>query len=77
MVVNLLGGRIGFKDLLNKITLLWNPQGHFQLMDLENEFYFVRFQEESDFTKVLTAEPWVVFSRYLSVQPWSIDFSTA
>lgn len=30
VVVKLLGGRIGFNALLNKISLLWNPQGRFQ-----------------------------------------------
>lgn len=76
-IVKLLGGRIGFNSLLNKIKLLWNPQGLFQLMDLENDFYLVLFQEENDFNKVLTATSWVVFGRYLSIRPWSTDFSTS
>lgn len=36
IVVKLLGGQIGFNAFLNKITMIWNPQGNFQLMDLEN-----------------------------------------
>lgn len=46
-------------------------------MNLENDFYLVRFQEENNLNKVLTAGPWVVFGRYLSVRPWSADFSTS
>lgn len=43
IIVKLLGGKIGFNALLNKITLIWSPQGHFQLMDLENDYYLIRF----------------------------------
>lgn len=70
-------GRIGFNALLNKITLLWNPQGRFQLMDLENDFYLVWFHDEDDLSRVLLAGPWVIFGLYLSVRPWSLYFLTA
>lgn len=76
IVVKLLGGRIGFNALLNKITLLWSPRGQFQLMDLENDFFLVRFQVDEDYQRALTEGPWVVFGKYLSVRPWTPKFST-
>lgn len=27
IIVKLLGGRIGFNALLNKVSMIWNPQG--------------------------------------------------
>lgn len=45
-------------------------------MDLENDFYLVRFQDEDDFSRVVLGGPWVIFGRYLIVQPWSSNFST-
>lgn len=77
IIVKLLGGRIGFNALLNKISMLWNTQGQFQLMDLENDFYLVSFQENDNYAKVLSNGPWVVFGKYLTVSPWSPDFSTS
>ncbi|KAA3478041.1 Endonuclease/exonuclease/phosphatase [Gossypium australe] len=36
------------------------PKCEIQLMDLENDFYLVRFQDESDYNKVLVGGPWTV-----------------
>ncbi|MBA0694313.1 hypothetical protein Goari_004624 [Gossypium aridum] len=73
----MLGGKIGFNVLVNKITSLWSPKCPIQLMDLENDFFLVRFQDENDYNKALVGGPWVIFGRYLTVRPWSPDFSIA
>ncbi|KAH1091757.1 hypothetical protein J1N35_019014 [Gossypium stocksii] len=57
MIVKLLGSKIRFNALSNKITLLWKPKGSFQLMDLENEFYLVQFNDTNDYNNVLTRGP--------------------
>ncbi|KAK5843368.1 hypothetical protein PVK06_005823 [Gossypium arboreum] len=46
-------------------------------MDLENDFFLVRFQDENDYNKALIRGPWVIFGRYLIVWPWSPSFSTS
>ncbi|MFQ6666640.1 hypothetical protein Gotur_032922 [Gossypium turneri] len=53
VIVKLLRGRIGFNVLLNKINLLGNLQCRIQLIDLENDFYLVHFQDESNYNKVV------------------------
>ncbi|KAH1121100.1 hypothetical protein J1N35_004260 [Gossypium stocksii] len=45
-------------------------------MGLENDYYLVRFSEEDGYNKVLTNGSWVIFGQYLTVRPWSSDFST-
>ncbi|KAL4303172.1 hypothetical protein GQ457_10G004290 [Hibiscus cannabinus] len=55
---------------------MWNPLGEIQLIDLDNEYFLVRFAKEEDYVHVLTGEPWVVYGSYLTVQPWSRNFST-
>ncbi|MBA0583592.1 hypothetical protein Gorai_014443 [Gossypium raimondii] len=45
-------------------------------MDLENDYYLVRFSEEDDYNKVLTNGPWVIFGQYLTIRPWTPDFLT-
>ncbi|MBA0590328.1 hypothetical protein Gorai_019041 [Gossypium raimondii] len=52
ITINLLGRKIGFNSLLNKVTSLWSPKSHMQLMDLENYYYLVRFQDKGDFNKL-------------------------
>ncbi|MBA0799030.1 hypothetical protein Gohar_009566 [Gossypium harknessii] len=69
MITEVVGGRMGFNALFNKIHSLWKLKMTSQLMDLENEFYLVKFQGERDYTKALIVGPWLVFGQYLTVQP--------
>ncbi|KAK5840216.1 hypothetical protein PVK06_009103 [Gossypium arboreum] len=61
VIVKLLRSRIGFNALINKITLLGKPKGAFQLMDLENEFYLVRFNDTFDYNNALIGGLSVVY----------------
>ncbi|KAJ4842582.1 hypothetical protein Tsubulata_042126 [Turnera subulata] len=74
VVVKLLGRAIGFKTLQSKLQSLWNPKGPIKIIDLENNYFVVRFWEEDDFDKALLEGPWSIFSHVLSVQPWSQAF---
>ncbi|KAL4318284.1 hypothetical protein GQ457_18G011590 [Hibiscus cannabinus] len=76
VVVRLLGKSIGYRALLSRIQSLWSPSGGMNLIDLDNEYYLVRFALEEDFQKVVKGGPWVIYGSYLTVQPWSLCFST-
>ncbi|KAE8659528.1 hypothetical protein F3Y22_tig00116962pilonHSYRG00593 [Hibiscus syriacus] len=52
VIVCLLGRAIGFKALESRIQTLWKPQGRFQLMDLENNYFIIRLECEEDYVKV-------------------------
>lgn len=45
LVIKLMDRSISFTALLNRIQLLWKPSHPFQLMDLDNNFYLVRFED--------------------------------
>ncbi|KAL4297759.1 hypothetical protein GQ457_12G019230 [Hibiscus cannabinus] len=77
MIIRLMGKPIGYRALWNWIQTLWNPSGEISLIDLDNEYYLVRFASEANFHKVLSGGLWVIYGSYLTVQPWSIHFSTA
>lgn len=53
---------------------MWDPRAPIQLMDLENNFFVVRFQDESGYNKALVGGPWIIFGQYLMVRHWSLDF---
>ncbi|KAL4311843.1 hypothetical protein GQ457_01G028380 [Hibiscus cannabinus] len=76
IIIRLLGKSIGYRAPLNRIQSMWNPLGEIQLIDLDNEYFLVRFAKEEDYVHVLTGGPWVVYGSYLTVQPWSRNFST-
>ncbi|KAL4281384.1 hypothetical protein GQ457_03G041560 [Hibiscus cannabinus] len=77
VIVRLLGKSIGYRALLNRVKSLWNPKGDMCIIDLDNDYYLVRYAIEEDFQKVLSEGPWVIYGSYLTVQPWSRDFSTS
>ncbi|KAH1121980.1 hypothetical protein J1N35_005140 [Gossypium stocksii] len=57
MVIKLLGRKITFNAILNIITILWKTKSYFQLMDLENDYCLVQFNDKEDFKNVLTKGP--------------------
>ncbi|GMI90637.1 hypothetical protein HRI_002733000 [Hibiscus trionum] len=77
IIVRLLGKAIGYRALLTRVKALWVPVGKLELVDLDNEYYLVRFKLESDYDRVLSGGPWVIYGSYLTVQPWSRSFSTS
>ncbi|KAL4297268.1 hypothetical protein GQ457_12G007760 [Hibiscus cannabinus] len=76
IVIHLLGRAIGYKTLLSRIHAIWKPLGDLQLIDLENNYFLVRFADSRDYSMVFTEGPWTIFGSYLTVQPWSRSFST-
>ncbi|KAL4353660.1 hypothetical protein GQ457_06G023040 [Hibiscus cannabinus] len=76
VIVRLLGRQIGYRMLWNRIKAMWVPQGQFQLVDLENDYFLVKFELKSDYDRVLADGPWTIFGSYLTVQPWTREFST-
>ncbi|KAL4384528.1 hypothetical protein GQ457_15G012170 [Hibiscus cannabinus] len=77
IIVRLLGRTIGFRSLWNRIHALWKPVGELHLVDLDNNYFLVRFTDAGDYSKALTQGPWTIFGNYLTVQLWSRDFSTS
>ena len=50
----------------------------FSVIDLENNYFFIRFRSSNDVVDALTKGPWLIMRHYLIVQPWTptFDFTT-
>ncbi|KAL4311902.1 hypothetical protein GQ457_01G027760 [Hibiscus cannabinus] len=66
----------GYRALVNRVTALWKPIGSLHIIDLDNNYFLVRFSDPSDYSKVLTEGSWTIYGSYLTVQPWSRQFTT-
>ncbi|KAK5785077.1 hypothetical protein PVK06_039622 [Gossypium arboreum] len=75
VVVKLLGRNLAYSILHNQIFSLWKPSHSFYLMDIENDYFLVKFQSKEDYEMVLTQGLWIVFGQYRTVQPWSQNFN--
>lgn len=74
LVVKLLGKRLGYTAMKDRLTRLWKLFAGFKLMDIGNDFFMVKFENEMDHTKVMDEGSWMVFDHYLNMQIWSPDF---
>ncbi|KAE8674715.1 hypothetical protein F3Y22_tig00111721pilonHSYRG00161 [Hibiscus syriacus] len=48
----------------------------FNLIDLDNDYFLVKFENLEDYSRVLTDGPWMIYGSCLTVQPWSRKFTT-
>ncbi|KAJ8750588.1 hypothetical protein K2173_015755 [Erythroxylum novogranatense] len=69
LIIKLLGRRITYNDLSNKLEGLWRTKRPFHLSTLENDYYMEKFQSKEDYVMVLPEGPWLVFGHCLTVQP--------
>ncbi|KAK8494404.1 hypothetical protein V6N12_002353 [Hibiscus sabdariffa] len=76
IVIKILGRRIGYATIRNKLYEAWKPAQDFKLMDIENDYFLVTFRSHAHYLHVLADGPWTMFSHYVSVEPWTEDFST-
>lgn len=57
MIVRLLGKRLGIRFLRNRLLKLWMPKESLEIMDLEHDFFLVRFSEWEDIKRVFNNGP--------------------
>ncbi|XP_054801506.1 uncharacterized protein LOC129305527 [Prosopis cineraria] len=74
VVIKLLGRKISYRQLRMQLQLIWRPLRLFQLNDVDDECFLVKFSNEEDFQRILTTDPWVIYGHYLTVQPWTPSF---
>ncbi|KAH1090889.1 hypothetical protein J1N35_018146 [Gossypium stocksii] len=77
VVLKLLGRNIGFSVLQNKIYNMWRPLEPIHMMDIENNYFLVKFQNKRDCEKALAEGLWIIFGQYLTIQSWTMAFDTS
>ena len=78
VIVKLLGRTIGYRTLCMRLNVMWKTTMTYSVIDLENNYFLVRFRSASDAVDALTKGPWIIMGHYLTVQPWTpyFDFNT-
>ncbi|XP_057451811.1 uncharacterized protein LOC130743586 [Lotus japonicus] len=74
LVVSLLGKTLGYRTMKQKLGTLWRLVGDFDMIDVGNGFYMVKFDIKEDKDKVINGGPWMVFDHYLAVSTRSPKF---
>ena len=74
LIIKLLGKSVGYRVMRDRLQSLWKMQAGFDMQDLGNGFYIVKFDMMEDQLKVMDGGPWMLFDHYLTVCTWSPDF---
>ncbi|PNX98041.1 hypothetical protein L195_g021281, partial [Trifolium pratense] len=74
IMVKLLGKTLGNKGMKDRLQKIWKLLGGFEIHDVDNGFYTVKFDIAADKEKVVSEGPWMISDHYLAVSHWSPDF---
>ena len=74
LIVKVFGRIVGFHFLHSKIMQLWKLAGRLDCIDLENDFYLIKFGLVEDFEKVLKGGLWFIGEHYLTIRAWEPYF---
>ena len=72
--IKLLGKTVGYHFLKEKLVRLWKLSSYFDIFDIGNGYYMLKFSDEDDKKKVMEEGTWTIFNHYLMVCTWSQDF---
>ncbi|XP_058758009.1 uncharacterized protein LOC131631237 [Vicia villosa] len=74
VIVKLLGRKIGYKALENRLQQMWVRKGIIRIIDLGHDYYLVCFTHEEDKNAAMADGPWFIYDHYLTVKEWTPDF---
>ncbi|KAK8485388.1 hypothetical protein V6N11_013766 [Hibiscus sabdariffa] len=74
LVLKVLGCRVGYTTLYNRLLHIWKSKKPIRLTNIENDYYIFGFSSQAVYLVALTDEPWTIFGHYITVEPWSPEF---
>ncbi|KAJ1394639.1 Zinc finger, CCHC-type [Sesbania bispinosa] len=77
ILVKLLGKRLRMRFLRQRLLKMWLPEGSLKMIDLENDYFFIRFSNLQDVSRVFEGGPWMILDHYLTVRKWHPKFFPA
>ncbi|MBA0673243.1 hypothetical protein Goklo_023981 [Gossypium klotzschianum] len=75
LIVKLLGRRLSHLTMSNRLQVSWKTKQTLQIIDLENDYFSVKFQDDDEYLYALSGGLWMIFGHYLTVQSWTPSFS--
>lgn len=74
VIIKLMGRPLAFTFLRTRLLQKWDLKGPMSLIDLENNYFIVKFLYEEDMKYVLTGGPWQIAGQYIVTQKWKPGF---
>ena len=77
LIVKVYGKIVGYSYLTFKINTLWKPIANMDYVDLEKDFFLIKFDQRSNYDKVLQGGPWFIGEHFLAIKPWKPYFKAS
>lgn len=74
VIIKVVGKKVGYHFLYNKLHAMWRLQSPFMLIDLTNDFYIAKLSTKHDQNMALFQGPSFVADHYLHVCRWVPNF---
>ncbi|XP_031097086.1 uncharacterized protein LOC116001342 [Ipomoea triloba] len=74
LIIKLLGRKVGYSFLMNRLQRMWKPEASFDLIALDQDFFLARFESLRDYKLAKYDGPWIILEHYLTVQEWVPNF---
>ncbi|XVF09971.1 hypothetical protein REPUB_Repub07fG0143800 [Reevesia pubescens] len=67
-------GQVRYRFLAYKLGQLWSRIGKPCIVDLEHDFYLIKFQYAEDYNYVIKEGPWFIARQFLTLMKWEPNF---
>ena len=75
LVVKVLGLFLSYTAMREKLRVMWKLSAGFEVMDVGNGYFMIKFDRPEDREKVIAKGPGMLNDHYLAVKKWSVDFN--
>ncbi|CAL2228539.1 unnamed protein product [Prunus armeniaca] len=75
VIIKLMGRPLAYTFLRSRLLQRWALKGPMSLIDLENNYFIVKFLYEEDMRYVLTGGSWQIAGQYIVTQKWKPGFN--
>ncbi|CAL9018615.1 unnamed protein product [Prunus brigantina] len=75
VIFKLMGRPLAYTFLRSRLLQRWALKGPMSLIDLENNYFIVKFLYEEDMRYMLTSGPWQIAGQYIVTQKWKPGFN--
>lgn len=77
LIVKVYGRTTGYRYLTFKLNTLWKPVARMDCVDLGKDYYMIKFNEDSDYDKVLSGGPWFIGENFTAIKPQELYFKAS
>lgn len=74
LIIKVMGRTMGYTYLLKRITALWRPKSHVEMIAIPGDYFLVRSSSLKDYNFAKFEGPWMILDHYLIVKEWYPNF---